>query len=108
MIRLDQPLPDRRERPVAGDYKMQRPPRGGAYVPREVPTIDSREVATLPAITAALESAGFTCTTRGDRAYVAKGGDKYGYVVAGDDGSTDTCSGITRRAGTIAEILRNA
>ena len=43
MIRLDQPLPDRRERPVAGDYKMQRPLRG-AYVPREIPTIDPREV----------------------------------------------------------------
>ena len=49
MIRLDQPLPDRRERPVAGDYKMQRPPRGGAYAPREVPTIDPREVAACAA-----------------------------------------------------------
>jgi hypothetical protein len=68
----------------------------------------NRQSATLSTITAALESAGFSCTTRGDRAYVAKGGDKYGYVVAGDDGSTGTCSGITRRAGTIAEILRNA
>ena len=45
LIRQSDPLPDRRERPVAGDYKMQRPPRGGAYVPREVPTIDPREVA---------------------------------------------------------------
>ena len=49
MIRLSQPLPDRRERPVPGDYKPQRPPRGGAYVPREVPTVDPREVAAYAA-----------------------------------------------------------
>ena len=49
MIRQSGPLPDRRERPVAGDYKMQRPPRGGAYVPREVPTIDPLEVAACAA-----------------------------------------------------------
>ena len=49
MIRLDQPLPDPPERPLPGDYKMQRPPRGGAYVPREVPTIDPREVAACAA-----------------------------------------------------------
>jgi hypothetical protein len=49
MTRLDQPLPDRCDRPVAGDYKMQRPLRGGAYVPREVPTIDPREVAAYAA-----------------------------------------------------------
>ena len=49
LIRQSDPLPDRRERPVAGDYKMQRPPRGGAYVPREVPTIDPREVAACAA-----------------------------------------------------------
>jgi hypothetical protein len=49
MIRLNQPLPDRRERPIAGDYKPQRAPRGGAYVPREVPTIDPQEVAACTA-----------------------------------------------------------
>ena len=49
MIRLDQPLPDRRERPRKGGYKPQRAPRGGAYVPREVPTVDPREVAACAA-----------------------------------------------------------
>ena len=49
MIRLDQPLPERPDRRVPGDYKLQRPPRGGAYVPREVPTIDPREVAACAA-----------------------------------------------------------
>ena len=49
MIRLDQPLPDPPERPLPGDYKPQRAPRGGAYVPREVPTVDPREVAACAA-----------------------------------------------------------
>ena len=49
MIRLDQPLPERPDRRVPGDYKPQRAPRGGAYVPREVPTIDPREVAAYAA-----------------------------------------------------------
>ena len=45
MIRLDQPLPDPRERPLPGDYNFARAPRGGACIPREVQTVDPRELA---------------------------------------------------------------
>ncbi len=34
-----------------------------------------------------------------------KRGD-YGYLVAGDDGSSGTCQGISKRKGEIAAILR--
>ena len=42
-IRPHEALPDRRERPIPGDHQFQRAPKG-AYVPREVPTVDPREI----------------------------------------------------------------
>ena len=55
-----------------------------------------------------LTSAGYSCEEKRGRLYVRKDRQDYGYLVDGDDGSTGTCSGITRRQGTIATLLRDA
>lgn len=62
----------------------------------------------LDRITDVLAEAGYSLQTKGSRLYVRKDGQDYGYLVAGDDGSTGTCAGIHRRQGTIASLLRDA
>jgi hypothetical protein len=54
MLTYFDPLPDRHERPLPGDYNMARAPKG-AYVPREVPTVDPREVEACAAAWAGLD-----------------------------------------------------
>lgn len=56
---------------------------------------------------AALTAAGFTCREwRGQRLYLKHGTRDAGYLVEGDDGSTGTCSNVTVRAGSVAQVLR--
>jgi hypothetical protein len=55
-----------------------------------------------------LQAARFTIGRRsGDRQYLRYDGADVGYITAADlDGSTGTCSHITRRAGSVAAALR--
>ena len=59
---------------------------------------------------AAAQSAGFTARLHAasGRVYVKYDGKDAGYLVPSDDGSTGTCSNVTRRAGALAEALRKA
>ena len=62
---------------------------------------------TIDQLATVLSAAGYTTRESRGRLYVRKDGD-YGYLVDGDDGSTGTCSGISRRQGTIASLIRDA
>lgn len=42
------------------------------------------------------------------RYYLKQGGRDLGYLVPGDDGSSGTCKGITKRQGYIADLVRSA
>jgi len=58
-----------------------------------------------------LEEGGCTVKIWKDkRVYVTStpngGKAEFGYLVAGDDGGTGSCQGVTKRAGEIAAILR--
>ena len=62
----------------------------------------------LSTLTDILSAAGYSTKESRGRLYVRKDGQDYGYLVDGDDGSTGTCSGISRRQGTIASLIRDA
>lgn len=69
--------------------------------------------ATTEAIINALETEGcsvkrWTGRNGTERLYIRHGGRDLGYISEGDDGTTGTCRGITRRAGWVASIIRNA
>ena len=55
-----------------------------------------------------LSAAGYSTRESRGKLYVSKDRQDYGYLVDGDNGSTGTCSGITRRQGTIASLIRDA
>lgn len=66
---------------------------------------------TINEITVKLDAAKVTYSVWKDaRVYIKStpngGRGDYGYLVEGDDGSTGTCSHISKRKGEIAEILR--
>lgn len=65
---------------------------------------------TIEEIAEKLTAAGCEVAIRGDKVFVNStpngGSGRYGYLVAGDNGSTGTCSGISKRAGEIAALLR--
>ena len=65
---------------------------------------------TIEQIIKKLEADGCEVREKSGRVYVNRtpngGKGSYGYLVAGDDGSTGTCQGITKRCGEISAILR--
>lgn len=65
---------------------------------------------TLSEISEKLEAAGCDVRESGSRLFVNStpngGKGQYGYLVAGDDGMTGSCQGISKRKGEIAAILR--
>lgn len=63
---------------------------------------------TLDSAASALTAAGYTCKPwKGERLYLRIDGKDVGYITESDvDGSTGTCSNVTRRAGSVAAILR--
>ena len=63
---------------------------------------------TIDQLDTILSAAGYSTKIKGSRLYVSKDRQDYGYLVDGDNGSTGTCSGITRRQGTIASLIRDA
>ena len=63
----------------------------------------------LDAAAALLVTHGYTCKIRGGRVYLRIGGADVGYIEESDlGGSTGTCGHVTRRAGYVAGLLRNA
>lgn len=66
----------------------------------------------LETIATHLEAKGLTTNlwTRGPepRLYVKDGGRDLGWLGTHDDGTTGTCRGLTRRAGFIAGLVREA
>ena len=63
---------------------------------------------TIDQLSTILSAAGYSTREIRGRLYVSKDRQDYGYLVDGDDGSTGTCSGISRRQGTIASLIRDA
>jgi hypothetical protein len=62
---------------------------------------------TLESVAPALKKAGFTVKMWRDRMYLKIGTTDAGYLTADDlSGATGTCRNVTRRSGTVAEILR--
>ncbi|HQW29915.1 MAG TPA: hypothetical protein PK529_12055, partial [Verrucomicrobiales bacterium] len=74
-----------------------------------LPTKQNKKM-TIEQIIEKLEEAGCEVREKSGRVYINKtpngGKGSYGYLEAGDDGSTGTCQGIAKRSGEIAAILR--
>jgi hypothetical protein len=72
--------------------------------------VKGEQTMTIREMQTVLEAAGAEVRLVGTRLYVRStpcgGAGEYGYLVDGDDGSTGSCEGVTRRRGEIAAILR--
>lgn len=78
------------------------------------PTSDQFFHMSISKIISTLEAAGYS-VTKWDKGHTTRvyvnstpngGKGQYGYLVSGDDGTTGTCQGITKRKGEIAATLR--